>query len=114
MDSLIGARFGSYEVLASLGHGGMGDVYRGLDTRLNRPVAIKASGERFGTHFEPGGRKFGVLQGAPCNAGHTIHASYGWQGPQRAEVRSDRHERRWAGRTSFLSKVSQFRSAAWS
>jgi TolB-like protein/Tfp pilus assembly protein PilF len=36
-----GARLGPYEVLAPLGAGGMGEVYRALDTRLDREVAIK-------------------------------------------------------------------------
>ena len=36
-----GARFGSYEILQRLGSGGMGEVYRAKDTRLNREVAIK-------------------------------------------------------------------------
>jgi serine/threonine protein kinase len=36
-----GSRFGSYEVLALLGAGGMGEVYRARDSRLNRDVAIK-------------------------------------------------------------------------
>lgn len=36
-----GTRLGVYEVLASLGEGGMGAVYRALDTRLKRDVAIK-------------------------------------------------------------------------
>lgn len=36
-----GATFGSYEIVAPLGVGGMGEVYRGLDTRLRREVAIK-------------------------------------------------------------------------
>jgi predicted ATPase/serine/threonine protein kinase len=36
-----GARFGSYEILQRLGAGGMGEVYRARDTRLNREVAIK-------------------------------------------------------------------------
>src|SRR3954469_3043360 len=36
-----GTRFGPYEILASIGEGGMGTVYRALDTKLNRPVAIK-------------------------------------------------------------------------
>src|SRR5438093_12993610 len=36
-----GTRLGSYEVLALLGRGGMGEVYRAHDTKLNRDVALK-------------------------------------------------------------------------
>jgi serine/threonine protein kinase len=32
---------GPYEVLAKIGEGGMGEVYRARDTRLNRDVAVK-------------------------------------------------------------------------
>ena len=42
MSLSIGARFGPYEVLAALGAGGMGEVYRAHDTTLHRDVAIKA------------------------------------------------------------------------
>jgi serine/threonine protein kinase len=36
-----GARFGQYEILCPLGAGGMGEVYRARDSRLQREVAIK-------------------------------------------------------------------------
>jgi Tol biopolymer transport system component/aminoglycoside phosphotransferase (APT) family kinase protein len=37
----VGARLGPYEVLSALGAGGMGEVYKARDTRLDRTVAIK-------------------------------------------------------------------------
>src|ERR1700680_1519467 len=51
-DLTPGTRLGPYQILGPLGEGGMGKVYRGLDTRLNRAVAIKISAEPFSQRFE--------------------------------------------------------------
>jgi hypothetical protein len=45
-------RLGPYEILEPIGAGGMGEVFRARDTRLNREVAIKVTGGRFSDRFE--------------------------------------------------------------
>ena len=42
-----GSRLGPYEVTAQIGQGGMGEVYRARDTKLDRDVALKALPEAF-------------------------------------------------------------------
>jgi serine/threonine protein kinase/tetratricopeptide (TPR) repeat protein len=47
MPTLPGQRLGPYEILSAIGAGGMGEVYRARDTRLDRIVAIKVLPDRF-------------------------------------------------------------------
>ena len=47
-----GTRLGAYEVLAKLGEGGMGEVYRAIDTNLKRAVAIKVLPEALAADAE--------------------------------------------------------------
>jgi serine/threonine protein kinase len=42
-----GTRFGTFEIVALLGAGGMGEVYRARDGRLNRDIALKVLPEAF-------------------------------------------------------------------
>jgi hypothetical protein len=46
-----GTRFGPYEIIGPFGEGGMGKVYRAVDRRLDRAVAIKVSTEQFTAHL---------------------------------------------------------------
>jgi serine/threonine protein kinase/Tfp pilus assembly protein PilF len=47
-----GDKLGPYQIVAPIGAGGMGEVYRAKDPRLNRDVAIKVSASQFSERFE--------------------------------------------------------------
>jgi len=67
MSLAAGTRLGAYEVIAPLGAGGMGEVYRARDTRLDRVVAIKvlpphlAADPQFRQRFEHEARAISAL-----------------------------------------------------
>jgi eukaryotic-like serine/threonine-protein kinase len=56
-----GSLLGPYRIEGVLGAGGMGRVYKAVDTRLDRPVAIKASDERFSERFALEARAISAL-----------------------------------------------------
>jgi eukaryotic-like serine/threonine-protein kinase len=57
----IGEKLGPYEILEQIGKGGMGEVYRARDSRLNRDVAIKISAAQFTERFEHEARAVAAL-----------------------------------------------------
>jgi serine/threonine protein kinase len=57
----VGDKLGPYEILALIGKGGMGEVYRARDPRLNRDVAIKVCGEQFSDRFTREARTIAAL-----------------------------------------------------
>src|SRR5258706_1244088 len=61
MSLSAGTRLGPYEILAPIGAGGMGEVYRARDTRLDRDVAIKIAAEQFSERFEREARAVAAL-----------------------------------------------------
>jgi eukaryotic-like serine/threonine-protein kinase len=56
-----GTRLGPYEILAPIGQGGMGEVYKARDSRLDRIVAIKVSHQHFSERFEREARAVAAL-----------------------------------------------------
>ena len=61
MSLSVGDRLGPYEILALIGAGGMGEVWKARDTRLDRIVAIKKSRSRFSERFEREARAIAAL-----------------------------------------------------
>ena len=56
-----GEKLGPYELQSLLGEGGMGQVWKARDTRLNRTVAVKVSKQRFSERFEREARAIASL-----------------------------------------------------
>ena len=56
-----GDKLGPYEILSTIGEGGMGSVYKARDTRLDRFVAIKVSKTAFDPRFEREARAVAAL-----------------------------------------------------
>src|SRR5436853_3240996 len=84
MPLAAGTRIGPYEILAPLGAGGMGEVYRARDTRLHREVAVKILPRAFSddsdrlTRFEREARVLAALNHPQIAAIYHVERSAGF------------------------------------
>src|SRR4249920_3975233 len=72
----VGDKLGPYEILAPIGAGGMGEVYRARDTRLGRDVAIKVSAAQFSERFEREARAVAALNHSNICTLHDVGPNY--------------------------------------
>ena len=71
-----GARLGPYCIEHKLGEGGMGEVFRAVDTRLGRAVAIKITQEQFSARFQREGRAIASLNHPNICTVHDVGPNY--------------------------------------
>src|SRR5579863_1769720 len=71
-----GDRLGPYRVVASIGKGGMGEVYRATDTRMGRDVAIKVVAEQFIERFDREVRAIAALNHPNICTIHDVGPNY--------------------------------------
>ena len=71
-----GTRLGPYEILSSIGAGGMGEVWKARDTRLGRIVALKMSAAQFSQRFEREARAIAVLNHPHICTLHDVGPDY--------------------------------------
>src|SRR6202171_1077554 len=76
MPSSPGDKLGPYEILAPIGAGGMGEVYKARDTRLDRIVAIKVSKIEFSERFEREARAVAALNHSNICTLHDVGPNY--------------------------------------
>src|SRR6266700_2427608 len=76
MSLASGTRLGPYEILALIGAGGMGEVYKARDTRLDRVVAVKICAEQFSERFEREARAVAALNHPNICTLHDVGPNY--------------------------------------
>ena len=72
----VGTRLGPYRIESKLGEGGMGKVFRAVDTRLGRAVAVKTTREQFSERFEREARAISSLNHPNICTLHDVGPNY--------------------------------------
>jgi serine/threonine protein kinase len=76
MELKPGAKLGPYEIVAAIGKGGMGEVWKARDPRLGRDVAIKVSAQQFTDRFEREARAIAALNHPNICTLHDVGPNY--------------------------------------
>ena len=71
-----GDKLGPYEILSPIGAGGMGEVWKARDTRLNRIIALKVSKVEFSERFEREARAVAALNHPHICTLHDVGPNY--------------------------------------
>ena len=72
----VGACLGPYRIESKLGEGGMGEVFRAVDTRLGRAIAIKTTRAQFSSRFEREARAISALNHPNICTLHDVGPNY--------------------------------------
>ena len=73
---VAGSSLGPYRIEGKLGEGGMGEVFRAVDTRLGRAVAVKITREQFSARFEREARTIASLNHPHICTIHDVGPNY--------------------------------------
>ena len=76
-----GTRLGAYEITVQIGEGGMGQVYRARDTKLNRDVALKILPDAFASDPDRMARFTREARRSRPSIIRTSRTSTGWKSP---------------------------------
>src|SRR5689334_22622662 len=76
MPLAAGTRLGPYEIVSAIGAGGMGEVFKAVDTRLGRTVAVKISKEKFTKRFQTEARAIASLNHPNICTLHDVGPDY--------------------------------------
>src|SRR5450755_3219065 len=76
MELKPGEKLGRYQILSSLGEGGMGEVWKARDTQLDRDVALKVSKSEFTARFEHEARAIAAFNHPNICTLHDVGPNY--------------------------------------